>query len=69
MLRSLSDNLLAPLALAGSLVVVAALLHALLMWRERLRPGALALLPLSGRRQRPDRARVDGSLGQRSDGS
>ena len=58
MLRTLSDALLTPLAVASILAAVAALLHVALVWRERLRPGALAPVTRSSRPQRPDGADV-----------
>ena len=44
-----SGNLLAPLTLASILMGAATVLHLLLVWRDRLRPGAVTLLPLSNR--------------------
>ena len=54
MLRALSDTLLAPLALASILAAVATLLHVTLVWRERLRPTAVALVTRSSQPQRPN---------------
>jgi hypothetical protein len=48
-----TGNLLAPVALAGIAAVLAVGLHTALMWRERLRPGAMALLPVRSRRRHP----------------
>jgi hypothetical protein len=56
MLSSIYGDLLATVALGGTVALMAAALHALLRWRERLRPGALAPVPVHSRRHRPDGA-------------
>ena len=43
-------NLLATVVLGGTVALLAVVLQAILRWRERLRPGALALVPVRNRR-------------------
>lgn len=48
------ENLPAPFALASTLAVAATVLHVMFRWRERRRPEAVTLQPVTSRRRCPD---------------